>query len=175
MCIIWQQNPNEVKELAPAETKTEVHESVCAHDQFHAACHGQRRGKIKESCRCSRLDRRLHLVSSWRPKVRATSALSLLFYPTYSFKYSSKDCTVCVHGPNPTAHRDFRPFLFFITSWNILSLTLRLEFTEKKGANRIKIGPQLKSYFNFIYGYWPQINPDIDILICIGNIWHRFD
>ena len=51
-------------ELAPAETKTEVHESVCAHDQFHAACHGHRRGKIKESCnqcRCSRLDGRLHL------------------------------------------------------------------------------------------------------------------
>ena len=43
--------------------------------------------------------------------------------------------------------RDFRPFLFFYTSLNILSLAFRLEFTEKKGANRIKIGPQLKKLF----------------------------
>ena len=48
---------------------------------------------------------------------------------------------------DPSNIRDFRPFPFFSTSWNIFSLTFRLEFTEKKGANRIKIGPQLKKLF----------------------------
>ena len=39
------------------------------------------------------------------------------------------------------------PFFSFQQVEIFFSLTFRLEFTEKKGANRIKIGPQLKKLF----------------------------